>query len=118
MSTEPKTTATDTEIPYRPLGIVKEILDQMGVDISYVYEDLIFTTHNNFLLQFGKIGEILFFYGHVDSDEKDVLGQYDSLHILAKQRGMRLIHHGKFEYSYDGEENVSLRLLPTRDNEE
>lgn len=41
-------------VPYRPLGLVKEALEQIGIEVSYAYEDLVFIQHNHFLLQFGK----------------------------------------------------------------
>jgi len=41
-------------IPFRPLGLVKNIVEAIGLDITYLYDDLIFIEHNAFLLQMGS----------------------------------------------------------------
>lgn len=37
---------------FRPLGLVKEMVNSMGLEVTYAYEDLVFVEHNAFLLQF------------------------------------------------------------------
>ena len=44
-------------LPYRPLGLVKQLLEEIGIEVTYAYEDLVFVQHNPILLQFGKVGE-------------------------------------------------------------
>ena len=46
-----------TTVPYRPLGLIKELLENNGFAITHCYEDLIFVEHNAFLLQMGEKGE-------------------------------------------------------------
>lgn len=41
-------------IPLRPLGLIKNLVEAMGLDISYMYDDLIFIEHNAFLLQMSE----------------------------------------------------------------
>jgi len=53
--------------PLKPLGIIKEMLDGIGFEITYAYEDLIFFEHNAFLLQMGKTGEEVKLYFNTDS---------------------------------------------------
>lgn len=38
----------------RPLGIVKEIVEGVGTNISYNYDDLVFIEHNPYLVQFSN----------------------------------------------------------------
>jgi DNA-binding IclR family transcriptional regulator len=40
------------EMTLKPLGQVKELVESLGMEISYAYEDLVFLQHNGFLLQF------------------------------------------------------------------
>jgi hypothetical protein len=40
--------------PLRPLGTVMELIESIGHEVTYAYEDLVFIDHNHFLLQFGK----------------------------------------------------------------
>lgn len=99
-------------IPYRPLGLVKDVLEQVGAEVSYVYEDLIFITHNHFLLQFGKSGEVLFFYANEDMKGEDSGVQYDILSQTAGNKGVRLIDRGLYRLSQDKGEKLSLEFIP------
>ena len=42
-----------------PLGKVKELVESVGMAISYAYDDLVFLEHNAFLLQFGEDGTLI-----------------------------------------------------------
>jgi hypothetical protein len=53
--------------PLKPLGIIKEMLNGIGLEITYAYDDLIFIENNAFLLRMGKRGEEVFLYFHADS---------------------------------------------------
>lgn len=52
-----------------PLGLVKNILESVGMDISFVYEDLIFLEHNGFLLQFDEGDKMVHIHTNVEADE-------------------------------------------------
>lgn len=53
-------------VPYRPLGLLKELLENNGFSITHCYEDLIFVEHNAFLLQMGEQGEEVYLVFNVD----------------------------------------------------
>ena len=53
--------------PLKPLGIIKEMLNGIGFEVTYAYDDLIFIEHNAFLLQMGKSGEDVRLYFNTDS---------------------------------------------------
>lgn len=106
-----KKTATEKP-PFRPLGLVKEVLEKVGAEVSYAYEDLVFIKHNHFLLQFGKSGDILFFYANVEVGPEDSNIQYDILAKTAGARGISLIDQGMYRLSEGEGENLSLEFLP------
>ncbi len=54
-------------VPLKPLGIIKEMLDSIGLQITYAYDDLLFVEHNAFLLQMGKLGEEVLLYFNTES---------------------------------------------------
>lgn len=58
-------------IPLRPLGMIKNLIEAVGLDISYVYDDLIFIEHNAFLLQMEEKGENLGVWFNADSNPVD-----------------------------------------------
>ena len=39
-------------INYRPLGYVMEILESVGLPVSYSYDDLVFVENNSLLIKF------------------------------------------------------------------
>ena len=57
-------------IPYRPLGLIKELIDKTGLEITHVWEELVFIEHNQFLLMFGEKGEDVKLVFNTDSNEE------------------------------------------------
>jgi hypothetical protein len=55
-------------VPYRPLGILKTLMDSLGFEVSHCYEDLVFFAHNAFLLRMEDKGEEVSLLFNVDSD--------------------------------------------------
>ena len=39
-------------IQFRPLGKVREMVQAIGFDVSYAYDDLVFSDHSLFIIQF------------------------------------------------------------------
>lgn len=60
---------SDDAIPYRPLGQITQILEELGFQVTHCYEDLIFVAHNAFLVQMGEKGEELKIWFNEESEE-------------------------------------------------
>ena len=58
----------EQNIPYRPLGILTDMIEGIGLQITHVYEDLLFVEHNAFLLRMEKKGEDVSVFFNVDSE--------------------------------------------------
>ena len=58
-------------IPSRPLGVIKDLIESIGLDITYAYEDLIFIEHNAFLLQMAQEGTDLGIWFNTESNVED-----------------------------------------------
>lgn len=98
-------------LPYRPLGVVKQLLDEIGAEVSYAFEDLVFIQHNPFLLQFGKVGEVLFFYANVETKEDVARQLFAAVQAKAEGEGITLIHRGRYRLTEAEGENLSLEFL-------
>jgi hypothetical protein len=103
-------TARRTHMAYRPLGLVKEMLESMGLTPTYAYEDLVFVEHNAFLLQFEE--ETVGLHLNVDCPEKES----EALTARAVEAGaaveLKIIPRGRYELTADEEgENMSLRFI-------
>jgi DNA replication protein DnaD len=64
-------------VPYRPLGILKTILESLGFEVTHCYEDLVFVEHNAFLLRMEEKGEevSLLFNTESDEDKRDEIAE-------------------------------------------
>lgn len=98
-------------LQYRPLGVVKEMLEQIGVEVTYAYEDLVFPQNNHFLLQFGKVGEVLFFYANVETAAAAAHQHFATIQTAARAQGITLIHRGRYRLSAGEGENLSLQFI-------
>jgi len=64
-------------IPYRPLGILKTLMESLGFEVTHCYEDLVFIEHNAFLLRMEEKGEevSLLFNTESDVDKRDEIAE-------------------------------------------
>ena len=67
------TLTSSQPVPYRPLGLLKNLIESLGFQISHCYEDLVFFEHNAFLLRMEEKGKdiSLFFNEESDADKRD-----------------------------------------------
>ena len=98
-------------LPYRPLGMVKAMLETIGIEITYSYEDLIFIQHNHFLLQFGKSGELLLFHTNVETSTEEAAKLFSSIQAVAAAAGFTLLLCGRYRLTPADGENLSLEFL-------
>ncbi|MFV0439130.1 MAG: hypothetical protein ACK5PS_17250 [Desulfopila sp.] len=113
MTTE-KTTVSPASIPLRPLGLVKNIVDQNGLDVTYVYEDLVFIEHNAFLLQMGaESGADLLVWFNTDSDPEAREEIFQGLAMAAQNNGMRARSGGTYTMASEEESDAfQLHFTP------
>jgi len=85
------------QFPLKPLGFVKQGLQEIGHEISYVYDDLIFPDHTAYLIQFGKVSNELVIYMNQDCREEDSKSIKEELSsVLVGKIGFSLIYKGHF----------------------
>lgn len=51
--------------------MIIEVVEAMDLEVTYVYEDLVFISHNAFLLRMGQQGERVHLYFNEESDPAD-----------------------------------------------
>jgi hypothetical protein len=92
----------------KPLGVVREIVRDAGMDIAYAYEDLVFLEHNAFLLQFtDQDSELLL---HVNSEaDREALGE-DVARLRAAAAARNMILSDGTCYTLEQESEGTLRL--------
>ncbi len=99
-------------VPYRPLGHIREMVNALGLEVTYIYEDLVYVEHNAFFLQMGERGELINLYFNTESDpgERDAItGQ---LERAGRARELSIQRKGTFTMSQvPGEERIEIVFL-------
>ena len=70
-------------VPFRPLGILKMLLETLGFEVTHCYEDLVFVEHNAFLMRMEAKGEEVSLLFNTESD----LDKRDEIEELLKNEG-------------------------------
>lgn len=99
-------------VPFRPLGLIKEVIDSTGLAITYVFEDLIFIEHNAFLLQMGDRGEEvrLFFNTESAVEHREEIAW--RLAEEGRKRNLQIGRLGTFRVAQEeGSEHFQLEFL-------
>lgn len=88
--------------PKHPLGFVKQGLAEIGHELSYVYEDLVFPDHTAYLIQFGKENYELNIYlnGECNGEEEAALTE-ELTTVMAGSIGFSLNFAGHFSLESD-----------------
>ncbi len=94
--------------PLRPLGTIAQLLEELGHEVSYAYDDLVFVNDNDFLLQFENNGAVvnLFFNQSCLKSEADNIEQ--SIIPAADKKGLSIVKKGR--YTLIGQANETLRI--------
>ena len=101
-------------IPIRPLGIIKDMVEAFGLDISYVYDDLIFIDHNAFLLQMGEKGEDIGVWFNSDSKPDDRPAILSRLQLEGARRSLVVCLKGAYAMNrQDNGETFQIELIPS-----
>jgi hypothetical protein len=99
-------------VPYRPLGLIKEVIETTGLEITHVFEDLVFIEHNTYLLQMGERGEDVRLYFNSESTA-DMRGDI-AFHLAEEggKHGLTVERCGTFRMAQDeGEASFQLEFL-------
>ena len=97
----------------RPLGVVKEIVESIGMSISYAYEDLVFLEHNGFLLQFtDDVQEQLLIHANSDADTATINADAGRLQKAALKMGMKFYLGQPYSLSQKDDGMIDIHFHP------
>lgn len=95
-------------IPHRPLALIKNMLESIGQNISYAYEDLVFVEHNAYLLQMGDRGENVLVHFNEESEDGFRKTMLRALKDAAANEGLKVRWRGT--YDLEEKENNELAI--------
>lgn len=100
------------KIDIRPLGKLRELVESIGFDISYAYDDLVFSDHSLFILRFDDENpEQLYLYFNKEA-EADVTAKVGVNVVEAGAlSGFKVINSGHFEvWQAEDEEELAIKF--------
>ena len=101
-------------IPYRPLGLIKEMIEAVGLEVTYVFEELVFIEHNAFLLQMGEEGKNVAVRFNTESKPEARPEMLSRLQRASSPLGLDVAAGGLFSiHQEDGEETFQLKFIPS-----
>ena len=95
----------------RKLGIVREIVESIGMEISHVYEDLVFLNHNGFLLRFSDNDNSVYVHRNCEAEEQALEGALAILIDAATRQDMTFVEGVAYTISQAGEEELRIEFL-------
>lgn len=99
--------------PLRPLGKIREIVQSTGLDISYAYDDLVFSDHSVFILQFhdDRVNELHLFF-NVDCNPSEAEELEGKLKAAAKTGDFIIKREGFFQiFQKEGAEELQIEFI-------
>ena len=97
-------------IPFRPLGLIASVVEALGFQVSYAYDDLVFITHNAFLLRMEDEGEDVFLYFNEACEVSARQPIVDHLTSLATHKELVIHEAGTFAMSQKDTENLNIQF--------
>ena len=92
----------------RPLGKITALLADLGLEVTYAYDDLVFIQHSVFLLQFTDENHILKLFTNRDCEPVEANEIASSIVLAFHDAG--LITHPSGYYILSQNEDATLKL--------
>jgi len=99
----------------RPYGTVVEMLQIIGLDVTHEYEDLIFVTHNLFILKFAENATGMDLYFNEDIEEEKAQSLMAQLEALGELHGLSIAYKGAFSLEENEDETLSVSFFDLSD---
>jgi len=98
------------EVQNRPLGLVMQMVEEMGSEVTYAYDDLVFINHNAFIVQFTEISTVLKVYFNKDYVKAQVDLLTNGLMAQAEQKGLEIQVKGTYELAQKEGDEVEIKF--------
>ena len=95
----------------RPLGTVVQLLEELGHEVTYAYDDLVFVNNNDFLLQFDHAGPILNLFFNQSCSKKNAETIEQSIIPAGDKKGLSIVKKGKYNVTGEADENLRIEFF-------
>jgi len=95
-----------SDVPHRPLGLIKQLVETHGFSVTHCYEDLIFIEHNAFLLQMGEKGADVSLVFNVDCTPDMIIKIEQALVAAGQKAGLIITAQGNYRLTPNSENDT------------
>lgn len=94
----------------RSLGKLSQIVESMGLGVTYAYDDLIFIEHNAFLFQFPETpgANVYFNQDCPEAEQKEI---FQKIETLARTHDLPVFFKGIYEMRQKGDEELEVEFI-------
>jgi hypothetical protein len=96
---------------HRSLGTILEILQLLDLDVTYEYEDLVFVSHNLFILKFTDDAACIDLYFNEEIEEEKAQQLMAQLEGVGELHGMTFSYKGAYSFQEDENETLSVEFF-------
>ena len=94
----------------KPLGKITAILADLGLEVTYAYDDLVFVQHSAFLLQFTDEPNVLKLFTNSECDQKEANTVACDMVFAFHEAGFIADPSGKFVLSQNEDNTLNLEF--------
>lgn len=94
----------------KPLGKITAVLADLGLEVTYAYDDLVFVQHSAFLLQFTDTPNALKLFTNTDCAPEEANEVASNMVIAFDQAGYPLEPAGKYTLAQNEDQTLTLEF--------
>lgn len=94
----------------RPLGKITALLADLGLEVTYAYDDLVFVQHSAFLIQFTDDPGILKLFINTECEPKEANDRVAEIEALFKKDGFSITMSGRFFLTPNEDETLNIEF--------
>ena len=99
----------------RPLGLLKEVIQQLGLDVIDEYEDLVFVSRNQFILKFTGQDGCIDLYFNEDIEEERAQALMALMEGVSEGKGLHVVYKGAFCLTPGEDNQIELEFFDLSD---
>ncbi len=113
MTTTNSNITSEKEVQFFELEKARFIIkDATGLDLAYAYEDLVFSEHGLFILQFDtKKADSMFCWFNNECIDTERHKLFKSITTTASLNSLKIIYKGKFEMVQKDDDQISIKFI-------
>lgn len=96
---------------FKKLGIVKNIVESVGMAIGHAYDDLVFLDHNAFLLQFAEEENTVIIHCNSEADKASLKDAMTILKGAAMAHEMTFVEGSDYLLAQVDDENLRVEFM-------